>query len=180
MALIRSFNGKIPKIDPTAFVAETAVIIGDVTVGPRASVWYGCILRGDVCGIEVGADTNIQDGTVVHVNHDRDGTGCMPTKIGAQVTIGHRALLHACSLEDRCFVGMDAVVMDGVVVESEAMVAAGALVTPRKRVLPRQLWAGRPAQMVRALREDELSHLTYSSQNYALLAEQYRQTTDEL
>src|SRR5690606_27614238 len=123
---------------------------GDVTVGAETGIWFGCVLRGDVDRIRIGARTNIQDGTVVHVSH-RDG----PTVIGDEVTVGHLALLHACTLEDRSFVGMKACVMDGAVVESGAMVAAGALVTPGKRVPSGQLWAGSPARPMRDLTEAE-------------------------
>ena len=171
--LIRPFRGVTPRIDPTAFVAETAAVIGDVEIGPGASIWYGCVLRGDINRIRVGRNTNIQDGTVVHVNHDRVGDGGMPTHIGDDVTIGHMALIHACTLEDRAFIGMGAVVMDGAVVESGAMVAAGALVTPRKVVKSGELWAGRPARFLRKLREAEAAEGPYIAKHYAELGAAY-------
>ena len=148
--IILPFRGVAPKVAPDAFIAETAVLIGDVEIGPGASVWYGCVLRGDGNKIRVGRGTNIQDGTVVHVNHDPEGDyretgGGMPALIGDNVTIGHMALIHACTLEDGSFVGMRAVVMDQAVVESRAMVAGGALVAPGKRVASGQLWVGSPA-----------------------------------
>lgn len=173
MAVIRSFNGKTPRIDPTAFIAENAVLVGDVLVGPRASIWYGCVIRADVCRIEIGEATNVQDGTIIHVNHDYTGNGCMPTIIGSNVTIGHRALLHACRLESKCFVGMDAVVMDEAVIESGAMVGAGALVTPRKRVKHRELWTGRPAKKLRELQDEELEYFSYSAEHYTQVAGKY-------
>ncbi|MGF1610553.1 MAG: gamma carbonic anhydrase family protein [Kiloniellales bacterium] len=171
--LIRSFAGKHPRLDPEAFVAETAVVIGDVEVGPGSSVWYGCVLRGDLHRITIGRGSNIQDGTVIHENSDRDGDGGMPTTIGDEVVIGHMALIHACTLGDRSFVGMGAIVMDGAVVEPDAMVAAGALVTPRKLVRSGELWAGRPARFLRKLGEAELAERAYIARHYAELAAAY-------
>lgn len=171
--LIRPFRGATPKVHPEAFIAETAVLIGDVEIGAGSSIWYGCVLRGDINKIRVGRNSNIQDGTVVHVNHDRDGGGGMPTMIGDDVVIGHMALIHACTLEDRAFVGMGAIVMDQAVVEAGAMVAAGALVTPRKVVKAGQLWAGRPARFLRDLKESERAEGPYISKHYAELAGAY-------
>jgi carbonic anhydrase/acetyltransferase-like protein (isoleucine patch superfamily) len=173
-ALIRTHHGVTPSIASTAFIAETAVVIGDVEIGEHASVWYGCVLRGDDNTIRVGARTNIQDGTIVHINHEREGAAGTKTFIGADVTIGHMALIHACTLEDGCFVGMKACVMDGVVVESGAMVAAGALVTPGKRVKRGELWAGSPARLMRMLTDRELRYFSYTAQHYADLAASYR------
>ena len=119
-ALILPYRETLPQIDPTAFVAETAVVIGDVTLGPDSGLWYGCVVRGDVNTIRIGARTNIQDGTVIHVSSTLQGT-----EIGDDITVGHMALLHACTLESGCFIGMKACVMDGAYVESGAMVAAG-------------------------------------------------------
>ena len=172
--LIRPHNGIAPKIAADAFIAETAVVIGDVEVGPGSSIWYGCVLRGDSNSIKIGARTNIQDGTVIHVNHDREGAVGTRTTIGNDITVGHMALLHACTLEDGAFVGMKACVMDGVVVEGGAMVAAGALVTPGKRVKKGELWAGSPAKLMRPLTEREIAYFTYSSQHYAELGASYR------
>jgi len=177
-ATILPFNGIWPRIAEDAFIAETAVVIGDVEIGQGSSVWYGCVLRGDVNRIRVGARTNIQDGTVVHVNHDpagdyRETGGGMPTFIGDDITIGHMALIHACTLESGSFVGMRATVMDEAVVEGGAMVAAGALVTPRKRVPAGELWGGSPAKRMRELGEAERRELTYSPQHYARLAATY-------
>jgi gamma-carbonic anhydrase len=172
--LIKSHEGVTPRIAPDAFVAETAVIIGDVEIGAEASIWYGCVLRGDSNSIKIGARTNIQDGTIIHVNHEREGAAGTKTTIGADVTVGHMALLHACTLEDGSFVGMKACVMDGVVVETGAMVAAGALVTPGKRVKRGELWAGSPAKLMRPLSEKEIAYFAYSAQHYAELAASYR------
>jgi carbonic anhydrase/acetyltransferase-like protein (isoleucine patch superfamily) len=176
---ILPYNGVSPKIHPEAFIAETAVIIGDVEIGAGSSVWYGCVVRGDVNRIRIGRNTNIQDGTIVHCNHDpagdyRETGGGMPTFIGDDITIGHLALIHACTLESGCFVGMRAVIMDEAVVETGAMIAAGALVTPKKRVAAGQLWAGSPAKALRDLSEQEIAGFAYSAKNYAKLAKSYR------
>ncbi|HVI87578.1 MAG TPA: gamma carbonic anhydrase family protein [Dongiaceae bacterium] len=173
--LIRAFGGQLPRIAADTFIAETATVIGQVEIGARSSVWYGCILRGDSNVIRIGARTNVQDGTVIHVNHEREGALGTKTTIGDDITIGHMALLHACTLEDGCFIGMKACVMDGVVVESGAMVAAGALVTPGKRVKRGELWAGSPAKFMRALTDKEMAYFGYSAAHYAELAASYRQ-----
>jgi carbonic anhydrase/acetyltransferase-like protein (isoleucine patch superfamily) len=167
--IIRPHHGKSPIIDGTAFVAETAVVIGDVEIGPDSGIWFGCAVRGDVNVIRIGARTNIQDGTVIHVASAGQGTF-----IGDGVTVGHMALLHACTLESDCFIGMKACIMDGAYVESGAMVAAGALVTPGKRVLSGQLWAGSPAKFLRDLTPDEVAYFGKSADNYAALARTYR------
>lgn len=178
--MIRAFRGVAPRIHPEAFVAETAVVIGDVEIGAGSSVWYGAVIRGDVNRIVIGRDSNVQDGTVIHCNHDRAGDyrqtgGGLPTVIGDGVTIGHLALLHACTLEDGCFVGMRATVMDGAVVAAGAMVAAGALVTPGKRLPPGELWAGAPAALKRRLSEEELAGFAYQAGHYRQLAAAHRE-----
>ena len=166
------YRKALPRIAVDAFVASTAVVAGDVSVGPGSSLWFGVVVRGDVNVVRIGARTNIQDGTVVHVS--RIGQG---TRIGDDVTVGHMVLLHDCTLEDACFVGMQACVMDGVVVESGAMVAAGALVTPGKRVASGELWAGRPAKLLRPLTETEHADILASAARYARLAAEYREAT---
>jgi len=178
MAVIIPYRGRYPKIAPDAFIAETAVIIGDVEIGPRASIWFGCVLRGDTNSIRVGAGTNVQDGTIVHCNHvpeggDPEAPGYRTT-IGANITIGHMAMLHACTLEDRCFIGMRSAVIDGAVIESRAMVAAGAMVTPFKRVRSGELWAGSPAKLMRSLTTEEIAGFAYSAEHYCRLAESHR------
>lgn len=167
--LILPYKGVVPTIDPAAFIAHTATVIGDVHIGPDTGIWYGCVVRGDVNEIRIGARTNIQDGTVIHVAGQGQGT-----YIGDGITVGHMALLHACTLEDNCFIGMKACVMDGAYVESGAMVAAGALVTPGKRVKSGQLWAGSPARPIRELTEQDLAYFPLSAENYAALARDYR------
>ena len=168
-ALIRPYRGTLPTIDPTAFVAETATVIGDVVIGPESGIWYGCVVRGDVSEVRIGARTNIQDGTIIHVA--RNGQG---TYIGDDITVGHMALLHACTLDSGCFIGMKACVMDGAHVESGAMVAAGALVTPGKRVKTGWLWAGSPAKPIRELTKEDLAYFPVSARQYADLANEYR------
>jgi carbonic anhydrase/acetyltransferase-like protein (isoleucine patch superfamily) len=147
-------------------------------IGPGSSVWYGCVLRGDGNRIRVGRNTNIQDGTIVHVNHDPEGDyrqtgGGMPTDIGDNVTIGHSALIHACTLEHGSFIGMRAVVMDLAVVEQGAMVAAGALVAPGKRAEAGELWVGSPARRARAVSGEERQMMAYIAKHYGALAAEY-------
>ena len=166
--IILPYKGVFPKIDPTAFIAPGAVVVGDVEIGPETNVWFGCVIRGDVNTIRIGARTNIQDGTIVHVTNK---TG--PTRIGSDITIGHRAILHACILEDGCFVGMGATVMDFAVVETGGMVAAGALVTPNKRIPSGQLWAGSPAKYFRDMTQQEKDYLPWSAEHYVNLGKNY-------
>lgn len=168
--IVLPYKGVLPRIAPGVFVAPGAAVIGDVEIAEGASIWFQCVLRGDVAAIRVGPNSNLQDATVVHVSR-RDGGS---TDIGADVTVGHKALIHACILEDRAFIGMGATVMDGSVVESEAMVAAGALVTPGKRVPARQLWAGRPAQYKRGLTAEEIEFNFQTAKHYRGLADDYR------
>lgn len=158
-----------PSIASTAFIAPSADIIGDVHIGEGSGIWFGCVLRGDVASIRVGQRTNIQDGTIIHVT--RNGH---PTLIGSGITIGHQVLLHACKLEDGCFIGMGATLMDDVVVESGAMVAAGALITPGKTVKKGQIWAGNPGKYFRDMTEQEVAYIKISEQNYAIHAEEYQ------
>jgi len=167
--IILPFNNILPRIDPTAFIAENAVVAGDIEIGPDSSVWFGCVMRGDVHEIRIGARTNIQDGTIVHCSKDK--FGCY---IGSDITIGHAAVLHACTLEDGCFIGMGAIVMDGARVESGAMVAAGALVPPGKVVKKGELWAGNPAKMMRMLTEQELAFFPVSAERYVALSKAYK------
>lgn len=165
---IHPFGGIHPTIAQDAFIAPGVVVTGDVTIGAESSLWFGCVVRGDVNHVRIGNRTNIQDGTVIHVTRQ---TG--PTIIGSGITIGHRALLHACTLEDDCFIGMGAILLDDVVVESGAMVAAGAMVPPGKRVKKGEIWAGNPARFFRELSAKEASFIAVSAQNYVDLASEY-------
>jgi carbonic anhydrase/acetyltransferase-like protein (isoleucine patch superfamily) len=165
-----------PVIAADAFIAPTAVIIGDVEIGPGSSIWFGCVLRGDSNAIRIGARTNIQDGTIIHVNHQKDGgrgADGFCTVVGDDVTVGHMALVHACRLESGSFVGMKACVMDGAVVEGQGMVAAGALVTPNKLIKRGELWAGSPARLMRQLNQVEIDYFPYLARHYCELAASY-------
>src|SRR3954466_10242841 len=165
------FAGNAPRIDASAFVAPGAKLIGDIEIGPEASIWYNTVLRGDVNRIRIGARTNIQDGSVVHVDSPRPGHEAgQPTLIGEEVLIGHLAMVHGCILHDRAFVGLGSIVMDGCEIESDAMLAAGALLTPGRRIPSGQLWAGRPAKYVRDLSEAELAGQQQGVAHYVALA----------
>ncbi|MSP83918.1 MAG: gamma carbonic anhydrase family protein [Alphaproteobacteria bacterium] len=167
--LIIPFAGKTPKIAADAFVAPGVVLIGDVEIGAGASIWFGCVLRGDVGPIRVGARSNIQDITMIHADGPDE-----PTIVGDDVTVGHHALLHTCVLENGSFVGMAATVMEKVVVETGAMVAAGALVTPGKRVRKGELWGGSPAKLLRPLRAGDLEHFHHAVEHYCEKGRQFR------
>jgi len=172
--LIRTFQGMEPKIDPSVFVAETAVIIGDVEIGEQSSIWYNCVLRGDVNFIRIGARSNIQDLSMLHVTHkeNADDPGA-PLIVGNDVTVGHSVTLHGCTLKDGCFIGMQAMVMDKAVVGEGALVGARALVTEGTVVAPHTLWIGAPARYKRDLTPDEIAWLQQSPQNYVNYAMQY-------
>jgi carbonic anhydrase/acetyltransferase-like protein (isoleucine patch superfamily) len=170
-AQLIEFGGKAPSVDPAAFVAPGAVLIGDVEIGPEASIWYNCVLRGDVNHIRIGARSNLQDGSVVHVDSPRPGSEAgLPTIVGEDVLIGHMAMIHGCILHDRAFVGLGAIVMDGCEIESGAMLAAGALLAPGRRIPAGQLWAGRPAKYVRDLSAEELAGQQMGVAHYVALA----------
>jgi len=151
--IIFAIGDKAPKIHDTAFIAPGAVVCGDVEIGANASVWYGCVLRGDENRIVVGAGSNVQDGSVIHV--DNPDIGGLPTLIGENALIGHKALLHGARVDDEGFVGMGATMLDGSVVETGAMLAAGAFLSPRKVVPAGEMWAGMPAKKFRDLKDGE-------------------------
>jgi carbonic anhydrase/acetyltransferase-like protein (isoleucine patch superfamily) len=165
------FEGKSPLVHPQAFVAPGARLIGDVEIGAEASIWYNCVLRGDVNRIRIGARTNIQDGSVIHVDSPKPGAADgHPTIIGEDVLIGHLAMVHGCILHDRAFVGLGSIVMDGCEIESGGMLAAGAMLTPGKRIPAGQLWAGRPAKYVRDLSDRDLAGMQAGVAHYVALA----------
>jgi carbonic anhydrase/acetyltransferase-like protein (isoleucine patch superfamily) len=166
--VILPYEDKVPLIADDAFIAPGAVVVGDVAIGSQTSVWFGCIIRGDERDIRIGERTNLQDGTIVHVHSRKRGTF-----IGNDVTVGHMVLLHACTLEDGAYVGMGAQVLDEAVVESGAMLAAGALLTPKKRVPSGELWAGRPARFMRRIGEEERVQLARTAVGYAARAAGY-------
>lgn len=159
--MIRSFLGEHPQYDESNYIAETAVVIGDVTLGEGASIWHHCTVRGDVNWIRIGAGTNVQDNTVVHVTH-----GTAPTDIGARVTIGHSAIVHGCTLEDEVLVGMGATVLDHAVVGRHSIVGAQALVTKHTEIPPRSLVLGQPAEVVRELTDEEVESIEQGAENY--------------
>ena len=149
---IISINGKTPQIADSAFIAPGCRIIGDVVIGPESSIWYNCVIRAEVNRIIIGARTNIQDGSVIHCDGPAPGfPDGFPTLIGDDVLVGHNVLLHGCVLKDRAFVGLSATVMNGAIIEGDAMLAAGAMLTQGKHIESRQLWAGSPARFVRDL-----------------------------
>lgn len=172
MSLILPYKNQTPAIHDSAFIARNAAVIGDVVIGADTSIWYGCTVRGDVNVIRIGSGTNIQDGTVIHVATHGHGT-----HIGDRVTVGHMALLHDCTLEDDAYVGMQAMVMDGAVVQRRAFVAAGALVTPGKVVPTGELWAGRPAKKLRDLNDDDYKLMDWSGPHYVKLGQEHKKVT---
>ena len=172
--MILPYQGRVPRIADDAFVAPNATVIGDVEIGSQSSIWFGCVVRGDVNMIRIGERSNIQDGTVVHVASGTGGGRGHPAVIGDDVLIGHMATIHACLLQDRCVIGIQACILDGAVVEPDAMVAAGALVTPGKVIRTGELWAGTPAKYVRDVTEEEAEMWRALTEGYVELAETYR------
>jgi carbonic anhydrase/acetyltransferase-like protein (isoleucine patch superfamily) len=172
--MIRSFQGTHPQIDSTAFIAETAVVIGDVTVGPQSSLWYNVVARGDVNFIRIGTRSNVQDLSMLHVTHRKgpDDPGA-PLIIGDDVTVGHSVTLHGCTVENGAFIGMQAIVMDKVVVGDGALVGARALVTEGTVIAPHTLWVGAPAKYKRDLTPEETAWLQKSAGNYVKYSRQY-------
>ena len=168
--MIRPFNGKHPQIDATAYVAETATVIGDVRIGRESSVWFGAVVRGDVFWIRIGDRTNIQDGTVVHVSN-----GTHATILEDEVTVGHNVTLHGCYVERGCLVGIGAIVMDACRVGHHSLVAAGALLSPGTIVPPRSLVMGVPARVKRQLTDAEVADLDLFWQNYVEYTRVYRE-----
>ena len=171
---IRAWNGISPKIGRNAYVDPAAVVIGDVELGEDASFWPCAVARGDVHHIRIGARSNVQDGAVLHVTHDGPYTvGGTPLLIGADVTIGHGAIVHACTIADAVLIGMNATVLDGVVVARHSMIGAGAVVSPGKTIGEGELWIGNPARRVRMLSDVEIERLYYSAQQYVKLKDDY-------
>lgn len=168
--LIRPYQGKTPRLGRDVFIAETAVVIGDVELGDDSSIWYGTVLRGDVYPIRVGARTNIQDQCVLHVTG-----GEWETIIEDEVTIGHGVIAHGCTIGRRSLIGIGARVLDGAVVGAESIIAAGSIVTPRTKIPPRSLAMGTPARVLRSLTDAELEHLAQSAENYVNYKNAYLQ-----
>lgn len=166
--MIHPYKGKRPELDPTVFIAESAQVIGDVRLGSDASVWFGTVIRGDVNFISIGARTNVQDLTVIHVNE-----GTHATVLEEDVTVGHRAILHGCTVFARSLIGMGAVILENVKIGPESIVGAGAVVSPGTVIPPRSLAVGVPAKVVRPLREEEIASLLKSAQHYVELKNTY-------
>jgi carbonic anhydrase/acetyltransferase-like protein (isoleucine patch superfamily) len=165
-----SLDGVFPRVAESAWIAPNAVVIGDVEIGESASIWFGCLLRGDTNRIRVGAGSNIQDCSVLHVNPD-EGMACL---IGENVTVGHSAIVHAATLQDGAFVAMAAVVLDGAVIETGGVLAAGAVLTPGKRIGQNELWAGTPAKFVRVLSDTERARFAATAPAYVQNAKRFR------
>ncbi len=174
MPHLRPYLGIFPKLGERAYVDPAASVIGDVVIGDDASIWPGAVVRGDVHYIRIGARTNIQDGAIVHVTHAGPYTGDgFPCVIGDDVTIGHAAVIHACTIEDACLIGMHATVLDGAVVKKHGFVAAGAVIAPGKVVGEGELWMGQPARRVRVLDAAQIEQLYYSAAHYVKLKDRY-------
>lgn len=171
---VRPFKGVTPQIAESVFVDPSAIIIGDVQIGEDCSVWPLTVIRGDMHSIRIGARTSIQDGSVLHITHagpyNPDG---FPLSIGDDVTVGHQAMLHGCTLGSRILIGMGSMVMDGAVIEDDVVLGAGSLVPPGKRLESGKLYVGRPAKAVRDLTDKELAYFTYTAGNYVKLKDQH-------
>jgi gamma-carbonic anhydrase len=168
MPLILPYNGIYPSIAPSAFIADNVVIIGDVEIGLESSIWYGCVIRGDVNSIKIGNRTNIQDNSVIHVNRNQG-----PVVIGNGVTIGHSVLIHASRCQDFSFIGMGSKVLDYSVIETNSMVGAGALIAQNKIVKSGEIWMGVPGKFFRLLNNEEIKYIGISEENYVKLAKEY-------
>jgi len=166
--MIKSFQNLHPKIHESAYITDDAIIIGDVEIGAESSVWFGSILRGDVNHIRIGARTNVQDGTIIHVSSKTH-----PTILEDEVTLGHRVTLHGCHIETGCLIGIGSIVLDGVRVGENSLVAAGSLLTPNTQIPPRVLVMGSPAKVRRELSDDEVEDLEKFWRNYVSLSRIY-------
>ncbi len=168
--LIRALNGKAPKIGKNVFIAENAVIIGDVEIGEDCSIWYNVVIRADVCKIEIGKKSNIQDGSILHGTYHKCGV-----KIGEGVTVGHMAMIHGCNIDDYCLIGMGSTIMDLAHIKKKCVVGAGSLVTENSTFDEGQLILGRPAKALRALKNNELEFLNKSAENYMFYKGWYKE-----
>jgi gamma-carbonic anhydrase len=166
--MLRIFQGIKPRVAASAYIEETAAVIGDVVIGDDSSVWFNAVVRGDVHSITIGERTNIQDLSMLHVTHETH-----PLVIGDDVTVGHHVVLHGCTIKDRVLIGMGAIIMDGAIIGNDCVVAAGALVTERTIVPPKSLVLGAPAKVKRPVTADEVAWIKDSAQNYVRYARQY-------
>jgi carbonic anhydrase/acetyltransferase-like protein (isoleucine patch superfamily) len=167
-------HGASPEVHPSAWIAPGAHLIGDVHIAEGASVWFGAVLRGDVCSISIGRYSNVQDNTVIHAESAQHGNPCTPTIVGESVTIGHSCIVHGCVIGDRCLIGMGAIVMNHARVEEESILGARALVSENKVIPARSLVIGIPGKVVRPVSEEELRFIPFSAQHYHELAQSYR------
>ena len=175
--MIRTFEGITPVIAASTYIDEAAVVIGKVTIGEHSSIWPTVVIRGDVNTITIGDRTSIQDGSVLHVNHDADSNpGGDPLSVGSYVTVGHKIMLHGCTIEDHCLIGMSSTILDKAVVGSYTMIGAGSLVSPGKTLESGYLYVGAPARQVRKLTDAELAYIDYAADYYARLKEKHRVT----
>jgi len=176
MPTILNYQGITPKLKAGSWIAPGATVIGDVEIGEDSSIWFGCVVRGDVHRIRIGDRTNIQDLSMIHVTHYKkpDKSDGHPTIIGNDVTVGHRVMLHGCTVEDACLIGMSATILDGAVIGRESIVGAGALVTGGKVFPPRSLILGSPAKVVHQLTDDEVAELYASAKRYVEFMRNYR------
>lgn len=172
---IRHFENHSPQIALTAYIDPFALVIGNVTIDEEASLWPMVVARGDINQITIGARTNVQDNTVLHVTHDgRYCPGGQALMIGEEVTIGHHVTLHACTVEHHCLIGMGSIVLDGAILQPYTLLAAGSLVSPNKVLEGGYLWRGSPARQIRSLTSEEREYLVYSAHYYVQLAQRYK------
>ena len=173
--MLLKFKNWFPKIKKSAWIAPSADVIGNVKIGKDSSIWFGAIVRGDVHNITIGDRSNIQDLSMIHITHHKkeDMSDGNPTIIGNDVTVGHRVMLHGCTIEDACLIGMSATILDGAVIGKESIVGAGSLVTKNKKFPPRSLIMGSPAKVVRELRDDEVDELYASAIRYVKFKNEY-------
>ncbi len=169
MGPVYALDGVAPKIAPDAFIAPNAAVIGDVVIGAESGIWFSCLVRGDMNAIRIGARTNVQDGTIIHVD-----SGAFATHIGDDVTIGHGSIIHACTLRNRAFVGNGAIVLDGAIVEEDGFLGAGAVLTPGKVIGRNELWAGVPAKLIRVMSDEERRRYDRNAEVYRQLAARFR------
>ncbi|MBO9880679.1 gamma carbonic anhydrase family protein [Xanthomonas sp. D-109] len=174
MSPIRPYLDKTPQLGARVYVDPACTLIGDVVLEDDVSVWPGTVIRGDVNDVRIGARSNIQDGTIIHVSHHSPFNAAgYPTLIGADVTVGHGTIIHACTIEDLCLIGMGACILDGATVKKHGFVGAGAVVGPGKTVGEGELWLGNPARKARMLSDKEIESLHYSAQHYVRLKDRY-------